>query len=106
MAKPKSTWVNAPRSTSPRMFLHSATSAMRMPISLVRRDHGVSCYAVQADAGQDECQQAEELGEPRDQTLPVEIARYLLAEAHHPEHRQIRISVGQSTADGRFQALG
>ena len=62
--------------------------------------------AVEAHAGQCERQQAEKLGEPRDQPLPVEIPRHLLAEAHHAEHGQIWINIGQSAADGRFQARG
>ena len=67
--------------------------------------YAVSCYAVQSDAGQYECQHAEQLRKPRDESFLIKVASHLLAKTHHVEDGEIRIGIGKRFADSRLDIL-
>ena len=66
----------------------------------------ISGYAIQPDAGQDQCKHAEEFCEPRDEAFLIKVASHLLGKTHHVENGQIRVGIGKCLADSRLEILG
>jgi hypothetical protein len=53
--------------------------------------HNVCRNAIRPQAGERQCQQAEDPSEPRDEPLARKISLQLLAEKTHPQHAEVRI---------------
>src|SRR6516225_9395545 len=78
---------------------HANTDLASAPRHRVCRD------AVESDTGQDQRQQSEELCEPRDELVLIEVEAKLLPEALHVEHGEVGIDVGEGPADSGLQVL-
>jgi hypothetical protein len=68
--------------------------------------HNVCRNAIRPQAGERQCQQAEDPSELRDEPLARRISLQLLAQKKHPQHAEIRIDFVEGTAHLRLQVAG
>ena len=87
IARPMPSCTSAPRSTKPRTF--PAVGSERHPDSNLggSSSNGIGCYAVQPEAGQDECEKTKHLRKSRNEPFLIKVTRHLLVKAYHPQYR-------------------
>ena len=99
IATPTATRIIDSRITRRRTSPRCAPSAMRMPISLVRRDTLYDIRPEEADRGHEQRQAAEERVGLREQLLLLKAPLDLLELRRHVHHRQVRVDLPDRLAD-------
>lgn len=106
MARPMPTCDSALRRTNPRTSLLSVPQRHSDADLIGSSGDDISCYAIQPDANQNECENTKHLCKPRNEPLLIKVARDLRVEAHHPQYSQIGVNLSDRFANNWFEVVG